>query len=171
MILKYTWFTKGIITITSFPSNLKETIGLPVVESAGGLICNNQNHLLLMFKRGNWDMPKGRVEPGQSREISALREVCEETGLDSKKLTIKGKLVSTWHTTRHENTKYLKKTHWYLMHYDGGDDETIPQLEEGIIQCRWVHLSDLPKYRQLMRVRVDYVVDFWHKNLAYQPKS
>ena len=61
-----------------------------------------------MFKRGNWDMPKGRVEPGQSREISALREVCEETGLDSKKLTIKGKLVSTWHTTRHENTKYLK---------------------------------------------------------------
>ena len=57
------------------------------------------------------------------------------------------------------------------MHYDGGDDETIPQLEEGIIQCRWVHLSDLPIYRQLMRVRVDYVVDFWHKNLAYQPKS
>ena len=57
------------------------------------------------------------------------------------------------------------------MHYDGGDDVTIPQLEEGIIQCRWVHLSDLPKYRQLMRVRVDYVVDFWHKNLAYQPKS
>ncbi|MGB1157831.1 MAG: NUDIX hydrolase [Porticoccaceae bacterium] len=156
------------ITIKTYPSNLRETIDLPVIESAGGLVCNDKNHLLLMFKRGNWDMPKGRIETGQSRESSALREVCEETGLSQDKLLIKGKLVSTWHTTRHENTKYLKKTHWYLMHYRGGDDDTKPQVEEGIIQCRWVHLSDLPTYRQLMRVRVDYVVDFWHQNLAYQ---
>ncbi len=124
-----------------------------------------------MFKRGKWDMPKGRIEEGKSLEKSAIREVNEETGLPIKGLTIEGKLVSTWHTTRHQNIKYLKKTHWFMMRYNGGDDDTIPQIEEGIIECRWVHLSDLPAYRELLRIRVEYVVDFWHENLAYWPQS
>ena len=151
-------------------TSLERTIGLPVIESAGGLVCNRSNHILLMFKRGKWDMPKGRIEPEQTREIAALREVQEETGLKEKKLTIEGKLVSTWHTTTHGGVKYLKKTHWYLMRYDGDDDDTMPQVEEGIIECRWVHLSDLPAYRELLRARINYVVDFWHKNLAYVPR-
>ena len=152
------------------PNSLKTTVELPVIESAGGLICNKNNHILLMFKRGKWDMPKGRVDD-KGKKVSAIREVNEETGLNTSNLSIVGKLVSTWHTTRHENIKYLKKTHWYAMHYDGSDDETIPQVEEGIIECRWVHLSELPKYRALMRSRVEYVVDFWHENLAYIARS
>lgn len=149
---------------------LADTLGLPVIESAGGLVCNDSHHVLLMFKRGKWDMPKGRIEPDASREESALREVQEETGLNIKKLTIKTKLVSTWHTTRHNNIRYLKKTHWFLMDYDGKDDDTRPQVEEGIIECRWIHLSELPEYRELLRPRINYVIDFWHENLAYVPK-
>ena len=151
--------------------NLQATIGLPVIESAGGLVCNRYHHILLMFKRGKWDMPKGRVEAGQSREVAALREVQEEVGLQKSKLSIQGKLVSTWHTTSHQKTRYLKKTHWYLMQYDGDDDDTNPQVEEGIIECRWVHISDLPHYRELLMPRIDYVVDFWHTNLAYTPRK
>lgn len=151
--------------------SLKKTIGLPVIESSGGLVCNKNHHILLMFKRGKWDMPKGRIEDGDHPEISAMREVQEETGLNMEKLQIKGKLVSTWHTTRHGDVKYLKKTHWYLMEYDGSDDDTSPQVEEGIIECRWVHLADLPAYRELLRARVNYVVDFWHENLAYVPRK
>jgi 8-oxo-dGTP pyrophosphatase MutT (NUDIX family) len=151
--------------------NLESTIGLPVIESAGGLVCNRRHHILLIFKRGKWDMAKGRIENGQSKMEAALREVSEETGLDENLLTIHGKLVSTWHTTSHNNTKYLKKTHWYYMEYDGDDDDTNPQIEEGIIECRWVHLSNLPGYRELLRARVNYVVDFWHENLAYVPRS
>ena len=116
-------------------------------------------------------MPKGRIEGDSTKEQSAMREVHEETGLNIKKLTIKAKLVSTWHTTSHNNIRYLKKTHWYLMDYDGEDDDTSPQIEEGIIECRWVHLSDLPEYRELLRPRINYVIDFWHENLAYVPKS
>ena len=56
------------------------------------------------------------------------------------------------------------------MRYDGDDDETQPPVEGGIIECRWVHLSDLPGYRELVLVRIDYVVDFWHQNLAYMPR-
>ncbi len=149
---------------------LSDAIDLPVIEAAGGLVCNRNHHILLMFKRGKWDMPKGRIEENSVREETALREVQEETGLNIKKLTIQAKLVSTWHTTRHNNIKYLKKTHWYLIDYDGNDDDTDPQVKEGIIECRWVHLSDLPEYRELLRARINYVVDFWHKNLAYTPK-
>ena len=151
--------------------NLKNTIGLPIIESAGGLVCNRYHHILLMFKRGKWDMPKGRIEEGQSREVAALREVQEEVGLQGSKLSIQGKLVSTWHTTSHQKTRYLKKTHWYLMQYDGDDDDTDPQVDEGIIECRWVHISDLPHYRELLMPRIDYVVDFWHTNLAYIPRK
>lgn len=154
----------------SAPS-LQEGLGLPVIESAGGLVCNHYHHLLLMFKRGRWDMPKGRMDDGCSREETALREVEEETGLNIDKLNIRCKLPSTWHTTRHQNIRYLKKTHWYLMEYDGDDDDTRPQVEEGIIECRWVHLSDLPEYRELIRPRVDFVIDFWHENLAYVPRA
>lgn len=151
--------------------NLETTVGLPIIESAGGLVCNHRHHILLIFKRGKWDMAKGRIEQGQSKIEAALREVSEETGLDKKRLTIQGKLVSTWHTTSHGGVKYLKKTHWYLMEYDGDDDDTNPQIEEGIIECRWVHLSNLPAYRELLRARINYVVDFWHENLAYVPRS
>ena len=150
---------------------LKNTVGLPVIESAGGLVCNRSHHILLIFKRGKWDMPKGRIEDLQLPEVSALREVEEETGLEAKKFTILGKLVSTYHTTSHQKVDYLKKTHWYLMDYDGDDDATDPQVEEGIIECRWVHLSDLPAYRELLRARINYVVDFWHQTLAYEPRG
>ena len=71
-------------------TRFEKTIGLPLIESAGGLECNDGNCILMIFKRGKWDLPKGRVE-GDGYEIAALREVHEETGL----------LVPTWHTTRH----------------------------------------------------------------------
>jgi len=151
--------------------SIQNTLNLPIIESAGGLVRDRNHQILLMFKRGRWDMPKGRIEVGQSKETAALREVHEETGLNLDKLTIKGKLVSTWHTTTHSDVKYLKKTHWYLMDYDGGEEATTPQYEEGIIECRWVHLSDLPAYREQLRARINYVVEFWHQNFAYAPRK
>ncbi len=149
---------------------LASTLDLPLIESAGGLVCNDDNCILLMFKRGKWDLPKGRVDDDE-RTVAALREVHEETGLTFKKLEITGKLVPTWHTTRHGNTKYLKKTHWYQMRYHGHFDDVSPQVEEGIIECRWVHLSDLGKYQDKIHPRINYVIEFWHKNMAYAPRK
>jgi 8-oxo-dGTP pyrophosphatase MutT (NUDIX family) len=149
---------------------LDATVGLPVIESSGGLVYNNDHHILMMFKRRKWDLPKGRVENGASYEETALREVSEETGLIMDRMKITGKLVPTWHTTTHGGSKYLKKTHWYLIEYNGDDDDTNPQVEEGIIECRWVHLPDLRHYQDTLRPRIQYVIDFWHQNLAYVPR-
>jgi len=149
---------------------LTNTLKLPRVKSAGGLVFNDNHHILLIFKRGKWDLPKGRFELGGNPVETALREISEETGLDRNKLTIQGKLVSTWHTTRHQKTKYLKKTNWYLVYYNGDDSDVSPQVEEGIIECRWVHLPDLDYYRSLLLPRIEYVIDFWLQNLAYAPR-
>ncbi len=155
---------------TSGKYSLVDTLGLPLIESAGGLVCNDDNCILMIFKRGKWDLPKGRVED-DGYEKAALREVHEETGLKEKKLRITGLLVPTWHTTRHGKQKYLKKTHWFMMHYDGHNDDVAPQVEEGIIECRWVHLCDLGQYREKTHPRINYVIEFWHKNLAYVPRK
>ena len=152
--------------------SLKKTIDLPVIESSGGLVYNDNYHILLIFKRGKWDLPKGRVKNKDSSKVqTALREVMEETGLDREKLVVKGKLVPTWHTTIRRNQKYLKKTHWYLMHYQGNDADLLPQIEEGIIECRWVNVSELDSYRLLLLTRIQYVIDFCLENLAYIPRE
>ena len=98
-----------------------------------------------------------------------MRKVHKETGLDLSQLPIEGKLISNWHTTKNRTTKYLKETDWYLMRYRDEDEDIRSQIEEGIIECRWVHLSDLPQYQTLIRTRINYVIEFWHNNLAYTP--
>ena len=57
------------------------------------------------------------------------------------------------------------------MRYHGNDDDVSPQVEEGIIECRWVHLSELVSYQQNMRQRVQYIIDFWLNTLAYAPRK
>ncbi|MBF2755975.1 MAG: NUDIX domain-containing protein [Gammaproteobacteria bacterium AqS3] len=150
---------------------LIDTLDLPLLKSAGGLVCNDAQHILLIFKRGKWDMPKGRVEISSDYEQEAMREVSEETGLLPDKLSITGTLPPTWHVTLYQGRHHLKKTTWYLMHYRGDDDDVVPQIEEDIIECRWICLSDLPQYRELMRHRINYVIDFWHSNLAYSGRA
>ncbi len=152
--------------------SLIKTLGLPMVESAGGLVYNDNYHVLLIFKRGKWDLPKGRLNGKNPSYIkTAVREVNEETGLDKNKLTVEGKIVSTWHSTKQKNETVLKKTHWFLMHYNGKDADVRPEIKEGIIECRWVHLSELDYYRSLILTRIQYVIDFWLDNLAYTPRT
>lgn len=147
---------------------LIDTVNLPVIKSSGGLVYNKNHHLLLIFKRGSWDLPKGRVENKENIELNALREVEEETGLSASKLKIEGRLPSTWHTTSHGLNYYLKKTQWYIMQYSGSEEDAFcPQVEEGIIECRWVHLSKLKYYEDNIRRRVQYVIDFWLDSLVY----
>ncbi len=146
---------------------LKDTVGLPLIMSAGGLVVNDQRQVLFIFKRGKWDLAKGRVEKGQNPVDTAIREVAEETGITANKIEVVGKLVPTWHSTRRKGRKYLKKTHWYLMKYSGNNDKLSPQYSEDIIECRWVSISGIDPLRPRMHSAIQYVVDFWLTNLAY----
>ncbi len=104
------------------------------VEAAGGVVFNVKGEVLLIFRRGSWDLPKGKIDPGESREAAAVREVQEETGLT--KLERGALLHSTYHTYRDKNNKrVLKPTYWYKMWTE--ETELHPQAEENIEQAVW----------------------------------
>jgi ADP-ribose pyrophosphatase YjhB (NUDIX family) len=100
-----------------------------LIEAAGGLVVNKNAELLIIFRNGKWDLPKGKVESNESYEIAALREVNEECGIDQ--IELGNKLTVVFHTYSINQKKILKKTHWYWMKWNGKEIPK-PQLEEGI---------------------------------------
>ena len=118
-----------------------------IIEAAGGMIINEYDKLLMIFRRGQWDMPKGKLDDGESIEECALREVEEETGLHSLKL--EQKLQITYHTYSIGNQVVIKPSHWYLMHFLG-NETPIPQKEEEITEIRWVDKNEASSLLNLM---------------------
>jgi 8-oxo-(d)GTP phosphatase len=107
-----------------------------IIEAAGGIVRHNPSGKYLFIKRfGKWDLPKGKVEKGESPEIAALREVGEECGIAN--MTVGWELPSTYHTYKLEGKRLLKKTRWFAMDY-ADDLETKPQTEEGISEATWL---------------------------------
>jgi 8-oxo-(d)GTP phosphatase len=106
-----------------------------MVEAAGGLVFNKDGYILMIFRNGKWDLPKGKLEIGESVEECAIREVEEECGISG--LIIENKIKDTYHTYDLEGENILKKTYWYKMKTDF-NGELIPQIEEGITKVVWV---------------------------------
>lgn len=106
------------------------------IEAAGGLVRNEAGDILVIYRRGVWDLPKGKIDKGEKPKEAAVREVQEETGLRS--VSIKVPLINTYHTYRLKSgRRVLKKTYWYIM--DAEHQELIPQAEEEIEKAIWQH--------------------------------
>lgn len=99
-----------------------------IIEAAGGLVFNEKKEVLVMFRRGSWDLPKGKIDDGETPEVAAIREVIEETGLVN--VSIERLLKKTYHTYTLKEKRILKRTYWYLMHTT--DTKLTPQTEEDI---------------------------------------
>jgi len=108
----------------------------PIIIAGGGIVTNGNGDLLMIFRRGKWDLPKGKLDKGESLEACALREVTEETGVQNLKL---GKLLLV---TQHEyfdtyqNQEVIKESYWYLMTVEGVPI-LFPQAEEDITAIEW----------------------------------
>ena len=111
------------------------------LEAAGGVVKNKQHEILFIHRLDKWDLPKGKVEEGETTEITAVREVEEECGISNLKL--QNFITQTFHIYFQEDLK-LKATYWYDMLYEG-DEELIPQEEEGIGIVEWKNKDELPK--------------------------
>jgi 8-oxo-dGTP pyrophosphatase MutT (NUDIX family) len=116
---------------------------LVLVQAAGGLVHTEEDHLLLIFRRGKWDLPKGKRDAGEEMEDCALREVKEETAL--AKVEIEKPLSITYHTYHQDGKHILKESHWYLMKAQE-QIGLIPQQEEGIEKCEWVPIDQVAPY-------------------------
>jgi len=114
-----------------------------VVEAAGGVVRDSSGRILMIFRGGKWDLPKGKLEPGESRQECALREVAEETGIHQ--LTIGNLICVTHHTYTRGGERLLKHTWWYDMKYEGIlSPSPVPQTEEDISAAEWVAVQDIP---------------------------
>ena len=98
-----------------------------VIEAAGGIVNNKNGDILFIHRMGKWDLPKGKIEKGESLEQAAVREIEEETGL--KELVIEKFLNNTFHIyTERNGEKILKTTYWFHVNYLG-NETPIPKIE------------------------------------------
>ncbi|GAB0156301.1 NUDIX domain-containing protein [Chryseobacterium sp. Alg-005] len=112
-----------------------------IIEAAGGIVSNPDQEILFIRRLGKWDLPKGKMEKGESREESAVREIEEETGL--KNVELKRFINTTYHIYVERNgEKILKCTHWFDMNFNG-EDTSKPQIEEGITEVAWKNVSQI----------------------------
>ncbi len=130
----------SITFVTKDKASLKKFVKsrFMIIKAAGGVVTNKKNKVLLIFRLGKWDFPKGKFDKGETPEQCALREVEEECAV---KVRSKKHLYNTWHTYTQNRKSILKKTFWYEM--ECLDDRNMtPQKEEGIEDIRWFYEAD-----------------------------
>jgi len=137
--------TQGAIITDNSPALLQETLQhlYQPVTAGGGIVLNEAGQVLLIYRRGKWDLPKGKQDEGEDIVTCALREVKEETGL--QEVRIERKAGETWHIYAQDGKKLLKHTTWFLMHANGAEQLT-PQQEEDIEAARWVDRNALTPF-------------------------
>jgi 8-oxo-dGTP pyrophosphatase MutT (NUDIX family) len=114
-----------------------------ILKAAGGVVINKQtNKLLMIFRNGKWDLPKGKIESGEEADVAAVREVYEETGIGELKLS--KQIKTSFHTYPYKDTVILKKTYWFLMS-STDISAPVPQTEEGIVEARWMDKAEIRK--------------------------
>jgi 8-oxo-dGTP pyrophosphatase MutT (NUDIX family) len=117
------------------------------VDAAGGYVvrpCRAANadgdrlEVLLIFRRGVWDLPKGKLDPGESFAEAGLREVSEEVGIPAETIRVVADLGATVHgyVWPRKEVFAVKTTHWYAMTTTAEAFE--PEDGEGIEAVAWV---------------------------------
>ncbi|WP_246850160.1 MULTISPECIES: NUDIX hydrolase [Rufibacter] len=128
-----------------------------IIKAAGGLVVK-EGKILMIYRMGMWDLPKGKIKKSEETTLGALREVEEECNI---KVAITGELPNTWHSYAYKGNKILKKTSWFTMQCLD-DTYMKPQAEEFIEEVRFMTpdevLEVLPEsYTSIQFVVRDYL--------------
>ena len=130
---------------------------------AGSVILNHKNEILLIFRKGKWDLPKGKVSKKGKLLSVAINESIEETGLKKKNL----KLIKPLSKSSSVKKDGIILDYWFLLEYEGKKLELKPQTEEGISDYRWVSKKDIIKYFPYFR---KYVIEVMSQYLTFENK-
>ena len=133
---------------------------IKVVPAAGGLVKNNKNDILFIYRNNIWDLPKGRIEKNESIETAAIREVEEECSIFN--LTIEKQLITTYHIY-FQNKNKLKLTYWFLMN-SNYDKSLIPQIEEGITKVEFIKEESIDTILKESYANIRLVYDYYKDN-------
>lgn len=134
--------SKGMIVLTQSPDEVFRsfTSHFVQVEAAGGLVFNQKGEVLMIKRMGKWDLPKGKIDAGETNSEAAKREVEEECGISG--IEIKAQLPTTYHTYKMHNYRFLKVTYWYSMTTDY-KGKLVPQTEEQITEVKWMSKAEV----------------------------
>jgi len=162
-MLEKTHRWKAIVLLTDKLEDLWTTFKslFKTIKAAGGLVENELEEVLWIFRRASWDLPKGKIDAGEKKKEAALREVEEETGITG--LELGTKLPTTYHTYRTAKGKrILKKTYWYIM--KAPKQTLIPQTEEDIELAVWKKSEEFKPeeetvYGNILDVYKAYLID------------
>jgi len=130
-----------------------------IIEAAGGIVINELDEILVIYRMQTYDLPKGKMDKGEIPRETAHREVVEETGV--KKLKTNDLLGITYHTYRsRKNKRILKRTYWFKM--TAPKQTLTPQAEEDIEKAEWIDPKDIPKlydnmYEAIKMILVDWI--------------
>lgn len=125
-----------------------------IVKAAGGVVFKG-DRMLLIYRRGKWDLPKGKLDDDESSRVAAVREVEEETGVVA---TLETRICTTWHTYTLNGNRILKKTKWYRMNCVD-DSRMVPQVDEDIEHLEWMDLKKTALALTNSFSSIRYVID------------
>ncbi len=141
-------YNKPILVLTPKPGEVMCNMmdHLNIIIAGGGLVWNENNELLMIYRRGKWDLPKGKIELKESILNGAVREVEEETGV--RVANVQPAPVTTYHAYYLKGKNCLKQTEWFTMQAKPGQLHLTPQTEEDIEEVRWVKRAHLATYKE-----------------------
>jgi 8-oxo-dGTP pyrophosphatase MutT (NUDIX family) len=147
-------YKENILVLTPLTEETLESIfdyAKPII-AAGGIVKNEEGKTLIIFRRGFWDLAKGKVEKGEKIINAAQREIEEETGVKIESL--QEEAIITYHCYRLKGKDCIKETHWYHMQAKPGQSQLVPQTEEDIEQALWATNDEIkalgPKFYPLI---------------------
>jgi len=102
------------------------------VLAAGGVVVRDDGRIAVIHRPryDDWSLPKGKLDPGESFQDGAVREVLEETGVRGR---IVGELEATSYADRKGRAKLVR---WYRMELDGDPSDFAPNDE--VDELRWL---------------------------------
>ncbi len=118
--------------------------------SAGGVVVRRMRrtwHLAAIRPAGKpagtWALPKGIIDPGERPEVTAAREVAEETGADG---VLVSKLGDVRYVYTRRGERVFKVVSFYLFRYTRGRlGQLAPEHRREVAEVRWLPLEEAPR--------------------------
>ncbi len=138
-----------------------------IIDAAGGVVSNKKGKRLLIYRQKKWDLPKGKLDKGESFKAAAVREVEEETGV---KVKLKKSVTTTWHTYTIRDNPILKRNKWYAMNCLD-DSGKKPQKGENIEKVVWMTDEEVSTAFKKSCRSIRYVMEVFNKQQIKKKKK